>query len=132
MTAEKPTGWAALYWGPWPDDAVIPDSGPDEPTRADRDLPRSITAVRGAGVLQRPIFDPALKQYGRAMRAGEPRFADADVGERWLAARRQAVDHVLAAVAGSRWAEHLVLRGSTLLRPGSGRSRVSPVTSTSW
>ncbi|WP_245599631.1 nucleotidyl transferase AbiEii/AbiGii toxin family protein [Embleya scabrispora] len=54
------------------------------------------------------------------MRAGEPRFEDAAAEARWHRARRAVVDHVLEAVAGSRWVDDLVLRGSVLLKAWYG------------
>ncbi|KAB2339346.1 nucleotidyl transferase AbiEii/AbiGii toxin family protein [Actinomadura rudentiformis] len=116
--------WDELTWGPWPGDAEVPHEGPDAVTRERLGLPATLRPVPGA--LQRPVFDPALKQYPKAMRAGEPLFASAETGEQWYAARRRAVDHVLAAIAQSRWAEHLVLRGSVLLRAWYGDAAREP------
>ncbi|MGW4384328.1 hypothetical protein [Kitasatospora sp. NPDC004531] len=39
-------------------------------------------------------------------------FTDPALATAWYAARRTAMDTGLAAVAASRWADHLVLRGS--------------------
>jgi hypothetical protein len=64
-----------------------------------------------AGVRQRAAFDPALKQFPRAYRPGEPEFADAAVGRRWRSVRGAALDHVLRAVATAPVARNLVLRG---------------------
>ncbi|MFI0449796.1 nucleotidyl transferase AbiEii/AbiGii toxin family protein [Actinomadura sp. 6N118] len=110
--------WDELKSGPWPGEAEVPHEGPDAVTRERLGLPATLRPVSGA--LQRPVFDPALKQHRKAMRAGEPLFASMETGERWYAARRQAVDHVLAAIARSQWADHLVLRGSVLLRAWYG------------
>lgn len=110
--------WDELEWGPWPGDAEVPHEGPDAVTRERLGLPATLRPVSGA--LQRPVFDPALKQHRKAMRAGEPLFASVETGERWYAARRRAVDHVLAAIARSQWADNLVLRGSILLRAWYG------------
>ncbi|MFI6586761.1 nucleotidyl transferase AbiEii/AbiGii toxin family protein [Embleya sp. NPDC050493] len=117
--------WRTMGWGPW-DDEALPSEPLDEPTREQRQLPRTLVSVADPGVRQRPVFDPALKQYGSAMRAGEPQFASPGVAERWHTARRQAVDHVLAALAESPWAEHLVLRGSMLLRAWYGPAAREP------
>ncbi|MEU0934687.1 MULTISPECIES: nucleotidyl transferase AbiEii/AbiGii toxin family protein [unclassified Embleya] len=117
--------WRTIGWGPWEDDDL--PAGPlDEQTRQQRELPRTLVSVADPGVRRRPIFDPALKQYGSAMRAGEPRFAAPGTAERWHDARRRAVDHVLAAVAESPWAGHLVLRGSMLLRAWYGPAAREP------
>lgn len=67
-------------------------------------------------VRQRAAFDPALKQFPRAFRPGEPVFANPAAGDRWLAARRAAMAHVLSVVAATPWADNLVLRGSSVLR----------------
>lgn len=75
---------------------------------------------------QAPVFDPALKQFTHAYRAGEPVFADEADSTRWLAARRAAMAHVLAAVAASPWAGNLVLRGSVLLRAWLGDAAREP------
>jgi hypothetical protein len=72
------------------------------------------------------VFDPALKQFSQAYRAGEPVFGDAADGTRWHAARRAAMAHVLAVVAASPWAEHLVLRGSMVLRAWLGDAAREP------
>lgn len=125
-TDEQSAAWDELDWGPWPDTAVIPH-GPLTPEQRDEaDLPASLTAVSGEGIVQHPVFDPSLKQYGKAMRAGEPQFPSPETAARWFDARRRAVDHVLAAVAASPWAEHLVLRGSVLLRAWYGAAAREP------
>lgn len=104
--------WEDLRWGPWPETAEVPHHSPDEATRAHLGLPRTLRPVSGEGVSQRPMFDPSLKHYSKAMRAGDPRFDDPRVATRWYAARQSAVDHVLATIAGSECSRHLVLRGS--------------------
>ncbi|MEU7654320.1 nucleotidyl transferase AbiEii/AbiGii toxin family protein [Micromonospora taraxaci] len=64
---------------------------------------------------QRRVFDPALKQYSDAYRAGEPEFRVAATGERWTTARRFAMQQVLAAIAAIPESRQLVLRGSVLM-----------------
>ncbi|MEV4275200.1 nucleotidyl transferase AbiEii/AbiGii toxin family protein [Actinoplanes xinjiangensis] len=94
----------------------------------------------GRGVEQRYVFDPALKQFDDAYRPGEPEFADPVIGGRWQSARQLAMNHLLTVLGGSRWAEHLVLRGSALMpvwagaaarRPGDLDFVVTPPTVTS-
>ncbi|SEG52153.1 Nucleotidyl transferase AbiEii toxin, Type IV TA system [Thermomonospora echinospora] len=118
--------WQDFGFGPWPATGRVPGVAPDEATRRRLDLPRTLRPVPGEGVVQRPVFDPALKQHVKAMRAGEPQFRDERVGARWYAARRAAFDHVLAAIADSRWADHLVLRGSVLLAAWLGPAAREP------
>jgi len=103
-------------------DSQIPEVLPEE----GRGLPRTLRLISGKGVLQRPVFDPALKHYPHAMRAGDPEFADRETAVRWYAARAVAFDHVLAAVAGSSHADHLVLRGSVLLAAWFGSAARPP------
>jgi hypothetical protein len=118
--------WDSIGWGPWSKDGSVPQETLDEETRARLDLPRTLVPVVGEGLLQRPVFDPSLLHYRKAMRAGEPSFADAAAGSVWRAAHRQALDHVLAAVAASPWSAHLVLRGSVLLRAWFGKQAREP------
>ncbi|MEU8287745.1 nucleotidyl transferase AbiEii/AbiGii toxin family protein [Micromonospora sp. NPDC048905] len=66
-------------------------------------------------VRQRAAFDPALRQYSNAYRAGEPDFLAAATGERWTTARRAAMRQILAVIAAIPESRHLVLRGSVLL-----------------
>ncbi|GAA3753461.1 hypothetical protein GCM10022225_42680 [Plantactinospora mayteni] len=78
-------------------------------------------------VRQRAAFDPALKQYQHAYRAGEPTFLVAATGERWISARHTALNRILAAVAATRWgAEHLVLRGSVTMAAWVGSAAREP------
>jgi predicted nucleotidyltransferase component of viral defense system len=74
----------------------------------------------GRDVEQLLAFDPALKQFENAYRPGEPVFADPAVGRRWRSARETAMNDLLTALGGSRWAAHLVLRGSALMRAWVG------------
>lgn len=120
------TEWSELGWGPWPVDSRVPGTPPDEETRAREQFPRTLLPVPGEGVVQRPTFDPALAHYAKAMRAGDPAFAEDGLGARWYAARAVAFDHALAAVTESRWAEHLVLRGSVLLAAWFGPAARPP------
>ncbi|MFC7528428.1 nucleotidyl transferase AbiEii/AbiGii toxin family protein [Actinoplanes sp. GCM10030250] len=82
--------------------------------------------AKGRGVTQRGAFDPALKQYENAYTAGEPVFRDAAAGGRWQQARRAAMAHLLAVIAGTRWAEHLVLRGSVTMAAWVGDAAREP------
>lgn len=97
-----------------------------ERERPTRDVPRTLTWIPGDDVTQRPVFEPALKQYRNAYRAADPVFADPVRGETWRTARRQALHLVLAAIAGSEWADALVLRGSLLMPLWFGEAAREP------
>ncbi|MFE3448937.1 nucleotidyl transferase AbiEii/AbiGii toxin family protein [Nonomuraea sp. NPDC059194] len=105
-------------------------SVPDQQWVAGRGLPdfpaTYLPVTHGEGVRQPPIFDPALKQFARAFRAGEPVFEDERTGRRWRQARRIAIDHLVQIVADSPWSEHLVLRGSLLLEAWVGERAREP------
>lgn len=120
------SSWTAFGWGPWPEDGTVPQEELTEATAEQLRLPKSLRPVFGEGVLQRPVFDPSMAHHARAMRPGEPQFEDEEAGRRWYAARRRATDLVLAAVADSPWAEHLVLRGSVLLKAWYGEAAREP------
>ncbi|MFD9615289.1 nucleotidyl transferase AbiEii/AbiGii toxin family protein, partial [Streptomyces sp. NPDC059083] len=102
------TPWTALGPGPWKPTAVVPAQPPSAADRELRDLPRTLLPVAGDGVLQRPVFDPAMAEHRMGMRLSEPHFDDADLAAAWFAARRDALDTVLAAIADSPWTDHLV------------------------
>ena len=72
------------------------------------------------------VFDPALKQYSRAFRLGDPAFAVESDRLRWHAARAAVVEHVLRTIARSPWRNRLVLRGSVLLRAFLGDAARAP------
>jgi hypothetical protein len=77
--------------------------------------------------VKRPqVFDPALKHYSRAFRHGDPLFERPGEGRAWQRARRLAIDHVLRAVAESPWRDHLVLRGSVVLKAWLGGAAREP------
>ncbi|GAA1392385.1 nucleotidyl transferase AbiEii/AbiGii toxin family protein [Kitasatospora putterlickiae] len=125
MTKEQPLTWEGLDYGPW-EGLSLPGRPPSEDVREERDLPRSIVPIDDEAVRQQPVFDPALAGYTRALRPSEPLFDDPRLAERWLTARREALNTVLSAVAASPWAEHLVLRGSVLLRAWYGEEAREP------
>ncbi|MEV6052017.1 nucleotidyl transferase AbiEii/AbiGii toxin family protein [Streptomyces sp. NPDC052107] len=90
------------------------------------DVPRTLTWIPGDDMTQRPVFEPALKQYQNAYRATDPVFTDPVRGEAWRTARRQALHLVLAAIADSEWADALVLRGSLLMSLWFGEAAREP------
>ncbi|MEU8548149.1 nucleotidyl transferase AbiEii/AbiGii toxin family protein [Streptomyces roseoverticillatus] len=120
------TPWERFRYGPWDAEVVVPQLPPDEATRAERDLPPTLRPVPGEGVVQHPVYDPAANHHARGMRLSEPEFTDPGTGGAWYTARRRALDLTLAAVAGSPWADHLVLRGSVLLKAWFGDTAREP------
>lgn len=75
----------------------------------------------------RLIYDPLARQNPyEPWNSDRPYFNDEASAERWLAARREALDLVLAAVARSEWSERLVLRGSVLLKAWFGAKARDP------
>ncbi|MGW4246254.1 nucleotidyl transferase AbiEii/AbiGii toxin family protein [Nocardia sp. NPDC004722] len=120
------TPWRGLGRGPWKSTAVVPQSPPTEQERAKDGLPPTLRPVVGEGVLQRPVFDPSAAEHPMGMRLSEPHFADARLAAAWIAARRAAMDVVLAAIAGSPWRELLMLRGSVLLSAWFGAAAREP------
>lgn len=72
------------------------------------------------------IFDPALKHFPRGFRLSDPKFEDLEVRDRWLNARQQTIAHLLQIISGSRWENHLVLRGSLLLKAWLGNAAREP------
>ncbi|MEU4099128.1 nucleotidyl transferase AbiEii/AbiGii toxin family protein [Streptomyces tanashiensis] len=110
----------------------IPD-GPDSGTEsaADRvhrknELPHTLTAGVGEAAVRHLVFDPALKHFDGAFRPGDGVVEDPELRVRWQAARRAALELVLAAVAGSPWAGSLVLRGSMLMGAWFGDAARAP------
>ncbi|SOD65702.1 Nucleotidyl transferase AbiEii toxin, Type IV TA system [Streptomyces zhaozhouensis] len=116
---------------PTPEPAPAPGTAAAPPRAPAAEAPRRprlpATLLPAPEGLRRPeIFDPALKHFPRAFRAGEPTFDDPAARDAWHRARRTALDLVLAGVAGGRWADHLVLRGSVLLANWFGDAARDP------
>ncbi|WP_017585696.1 nucleotidyl transferase AbiEii/AbiGii toxin family protein [Nocardiopsis ganjiahuensis] len=100
----------------WLDDAPVTD--PVEARRRwyDPTYPATFLPVTaGPHATQEKVFDPAMKQFDHAFRPAEPVFTDPGLAERWWAANRSAMEHVLRAVSTTEWADSLVLRGSTTM-----------------
>lgn len=89
-------------------------------------LPNTYKPLVAKGVHQADIFEPALKQFRRAFRAGEPLFEDDQQATAWRAERRRVMHHLLRLVSASSWADHLVLRGSLLLNIWLGEAAREP------
>lgn len=83
-------------------------------------FPRTYLPAADPDAAQKLVFDPSTKQYSSSFRASEPQFDRRTQATSWREARRTAIDSVLAAIAGSGWADHLVLRGSVLLKSWLG------------
>ncbi|MFD4320708.1 nucleotidyl transferase AbiEii/AbiGii toxin family protein [Streptomyces sp. NPDC058548] len=90
------------------------------------DFPRTLTAGIGEAVVRHLVFDPALKHFDDAYQPGDGVVEDPKVRARWQAARRAALELVLAAVAGSPWVDSLVLRGSMLMTVWFGEAARAP------
>jgi hypothetical protein len=72
-------------------------------------------ATYGPAPPETKIFDPSTKHYPMAFRPPDPALEDPTVLAAWRQASREAMQHVLAHVARTRFRERLVLRGSTAL-----------------
>lgn len=97
----------------WLDAAPVPDDEEIRPGSAGDGLPATFLAnTAGADAVQESVFDPALKQFDRAFRAGEPVFDDPATADRWWDANRRAMEAALRAIARTPWRDALVLRGS--------------------
>lgn len=75
---------------------------------------------------QPKVFDPALVQFRNAFRLGDPIFADPDLKNQWFKARLEVMNHLLVWISRSRWNQHLVLRGSLLLKAWLGDEAREP------
>ncbi|MFD4377701.1 nucleotidyl transferase AbiEii/AbiGii toxin family protein [Streptomyces sp. NPDC058486] len=110
----------------------IPDgpgtAGEPAAERRRRDLgrPGTLTAGVGQAAVRHRAFDPALKHFREAFRPTDDVIEDPELRARWQAARASALDLVLAAVAGSAWADSLVLRGSMLMSAWFGEDARPP------
>lgn len=120
-SASDDAAWRGLSRG----SPLVPHSPLSDRARRASDLPRTLLPAP-PGLRSPVVFDPAVKQFAGAYRAGEPRFDDAEAARAWHRARRTALDIVLAAVAGGAWAEHLVLRGSVLMATWFGDAARDP------
>lgn len=72
------------------------------------------------------VFDPALGHFAAAFRIVDPTLTDAEVKNRYDAARMQVIKHLLDSVNASQWRDNLVLRGSLLLTAWLGAAARSP------
>lgn len=79
-----------------------------------------------ARIQRQPIFDPALKHFPNGFRLGEPLFNHPDIQQEWLKARWLVISHLLELIANSCWHQHLVLRGSLLLKAWLGDAAREP------
>ncbi|MDA2806030.1 nucleotidyl transferase AbiEii/AbiGii toxin family protein [Nocardiopsis suaedae] len=99
-----------------------PVAAPEEPGRKRRaGMERQrypsthLPVTAGPHARQDKVFDPALKHFDHAYRPGEPVFTDQGLESEWWQMQECAMEHVLTAICGTRWREHLVLRGSMLM-----------------
>jgi hypothetical protein len=97
------------------------------PKPADAGLPRTYHADPEDQRLPRArVFEPALIQYTKAVRLGDPGFENLELAHRWHGARARAMDLLLGIVLASPWADALVLRGSRLLKVWLGDEARAP------
>ncbi|MYS11533.1 nucleotidyl transferase AbiEii/AbiGii toxin family protein, partial [Streptomyces sp. SID6041] len=90
------------------------------------EVPQTLTAGVGEVPPRHRVFDPALKHFAEAFRPADGVVEEPELRARWQTARRAALELVLAAVAGSPWADSLVLRGSMLMGAWFGDSARPP------
>lgn len=107
------SGW--MDAAPVGEDGEVP-AGPYSPESDRNRHPGTyLPNTAGPGAVQKKVFDPALKHVDHAFRAGEPVFTDPELETRWWEANRRAMELALRAIAGTRWRDRLVLRGSMLM-----------------
>lgn len=111
-------------WGSRPEVPQTVLAPPPQPAGYPRTY--KVPRIPDARIQVPEIFDPALRQFGRAFRNGEPTFPDEQTGRAWRAARRRVMDHLLALLCASPWGEQLVLRGSLVLTAWLGEKAREP------
>ncbi|MDB9517098.1 nucleotidyl transferase AbiEii/AbiGii toxin family protein [Roseofilum reptotaenium CS-1145] len=79
-----------------------------------------------ANLTQAKVFEPALAHFMNAFRLGDPIFADSHLKNQWFKARREVMNHLLVWISRSSWNQHLVLRGSLLLKARLGDEAREP------
>ncbi|MBS1913574.1 MAG: nucleotidyl transferase AbiEii/AbiGii toxin family protein [Bacteroidetes bacterium] len=124
-----------------PEASAVPAAKPDgippgtpatilipEPPFEPSDYPQTylMSVVDAGAAKQVRLFEPALKHFMRAFRFGEPEFADSVLAQRWYATRTRVIEHLLRVVGESEWCDHLVLRGSVLMKTWFGSSAREP------
>lgn len=72
------------------------------------------------------VFDPALKQFPRAFRRGDPQFRNPSDETAWYRIKREMLYEVARRISHSGCAAHLVLRGSVLLKEWFGDAARMP------
>ncbi|GGV85618.1 hypothetical protein GCM10015535_32520 [Streptomyces gelaticus] len=122
-SADESAPWTRFRWG----SPRVPHAPLDEETRRNAELPGTMLPVP-QGMNHGFVFEPALKQFANAYRAGEPEFGDGEeeLGRAWHRARRTVLDTVLASIADGPWGGHLVLRGSVLMATWFGDTARDP------
>ncbi|MFF1648775.1 nucleotidyl transferase AbiEii/AbiGii toxin family protein [Streptomyces sp. NPDC058240] len=122
-SADESASWTRLREG----SPRVPHTPLDEEKRRSSDIPGTLLPAPD-GMNHPLVFEPALKQFANAYRAGEPDFGDGgeEVGRTWHRARRTVLDTVLASIADGPWGDHLVLRGSVLMATWFGRAARDP------
>lgn len=91
------------------------------------DIPNTLLAANSASETGRPqIFEPSLKHFMRAFRLGDSVSPTMHERLEWESARAEVRAHLLEIVATSRWRNHLILRGSTLMQLWFGERARDP------
>ena len=91
------------------------------------DYPATYKAVAPDSRINQPdVFDPALKHFRYGFRKGEPTFTDETIARSWWTAQDRATFAVLKTVNSSAWKEHLILRGSAVVRAWYGNRARHP------
>lgn len=100
---------------------------PRTPNAAPPATPSTLeSGMANSGVARPKCFDPALKHFAEGFRAGEPQFSSTDVETLWQANRLKVLHHILRLISESKCTDHLVLRGSVLLRTWLGEEARQP------
>ncbi|MEE1840196.1 MULTISPECIES: nucleotidyl transferase AbiEii/AbiGii toxin family protein [unclassified Streptomyces] len=118
---------SASWTRPWQGPPRVPHTALDEDARRASSLPATLLPAPD-GMNHPLVFEPALKHFAHAYRAGEPHFGAGEeaTGRAWHRARRTVLDTVLASVADGPWGDHLVLRGSVLMATWFGEAARYP------
>lgn len=91
-----------------------------------RSFPNTFKMPGSDTVQQLEIFDPALVHFRNAFRLSDPRIKDPLLLAQWHDARRRAMEHILFVISRSPWRDHLVIRGSMLLKTWLGQAAREP------